>query len=154
MRTFEKSDKLHGVCYDVRGPVLDEAKEMERRGETVLHLNIGNPAPFGFRAPQIVLDSMEEALADPMSQGYSDSKGLLEAREEILQYHMEKGLPGLSLDHIYIGNGVSEMISLSLQALLNNGDEILIPAPDYPLWTAAAKLAGESGRDTGNGSPD
>ena len=85
---------------------------------------------------------MEEALADPMSQGYSDSKGLLEAREEILQYHMEKGLPGLSLDHIYIGNGVSEMISLSLQALLNNGDEILIPAPDYPLWTAAAKLAG------------
>ena len=90
MRTFEKSDKLHGVCYDVRGPVLDEAKEMERRGETVLHLNIGNPAPFGFRAPQIVLDSMEEALADPMSQGYSDSKGLLEAREEILQYHMEK----------------------------------------------------------------
>lgn len=142
MRTFEKSDKLHGVCYDVRGPVLDEAKEMERRGETVLHLNIGNPAPFGFRAPQIVLDSMEEALADPMSQGYSDSKGLLEAREEILQYHMEKGLPGLSLDHIYIGNGVSEMISLSLQALLNNGDEILIPAPDYPLWTAAAKLAG------------
>ena len=94
MRTFEKSDKLHGVCYDVRGPVLDEAKEMERRGETVLHLNIGNPAPFGFRAPQIVLDSMEEALADPMSQGYSDSKGLL------------------------------------------------IPAPDYPLWTAAAKLAG------------
>lgn len=82
MRTFEKSDKLHGVCYDVRGPVLDEAKEMERRGETVLHLNIGNPAPFGFRAPQIVLDSMEEALADPMSQGYSDSKGLLEAREE------------------------------------------------------------------------
>ncbi|HBZ63165.1 MAG TPA: aminotransferase, partial [Lachnospiraceae bacterium] len=142
MRTFEKSDKLHGVCYDVRGPVLDEAKEMERRGETVLHLNIGNPAPFGFRAPQIVLDSMEAALADPMSQGYSDSKGLLEAREEILQYHMEKGLPGLSLDHIYIGNGVSEMISLSLQALLNNGDEILIPAPDYPLWTAAAKLAG------------
>lgn len=142
MRTFEKSDKLHGVCYDVRGPVLDEAKEMERRGETVLHLNIGNPAPFGFRAPQIVLDSMEEALADPMSQGYSDSKGLLEAREEILQYHMQKGLPGLSLDHIYIGNGVSEMISLSLQALLNNGDEILIPAPDYPLWTAAAKLAG------------
>lgn len=142
MRNFEKSDKLHGVCYDVRGPVLDEAKEMEQRGETILHLNIGNPAPFGFRAPQIVLDSMEEALKNPMSQGYSDSKGILEAREEILKYHTEKGLPNVSLDHIYIGNGVSEMISLSLQALLNNGDEILIPAPDYPLWTAAAKLAG------------
>lgn len=142
MRNFEKSDKLHGVCYDVRGPVLDEAKEMEQRGETILHLNIGNPAPFGFRAPQIVLDSMEEALKNPMSQGYSDSKGILEAREEILKYHREKGLPNVSLDHIYIGNGVSEMISLSLQALLNNGDEILIPAPDYPLWTAAAKLAG------------
>lgn len=142
MRNFEKSDKLHGVCYDVRGPVLDEAKEMEQRGETILHLNIGNPAPFGFRAPQIVLDSMEEALKNPMSQGYSDSKGILEAREEILKYHREKGLPDVSLDHIYIGNGVSEMISLSLQALLNNGDEILIPAPDYPLWTAAAKLAG------------
>ena len=142
MRNFEKSDKLHGVCYDVRGPVLDEAKEMEQRGEIILHLNIGNPAPFGFRAPQIVLDSMEEALKNPMSQGYSDSKGILEAREEILKYHTEKGLPNVSLDHIYIGNGVSEMISLSLQALLNNGDEILIPAPDYPLWTAAAKLAG------------
>lgn len=142
MRNFEKSDKLHGVCYDVRGPVLDEAKEMEQRGEIILHLNIGNPAPFGFRAPQIVLDSMEEALKNPMSQGYSDSKGILEAREEILKYHREKGLPNVSLDHIYIGNGVSEMISLSLQALLNNGDEILIPAPDYPLWTAAAKLAG------------
>lgn len=142
MRNFEKSDKLHGVCYDVRGPVLDEAKEMEQRGEPILHLNIGNPAPFGFRAPQIVLDSMEEALKNPMSQGYSDSKGILEAREEILKYHREKGLPNVSLDHIYIGNGVSEMISLSLQALLNNGDEILIPAPDYPLWTAAAKLAG------------
>ena len=142
MRNFEKSDKLHGVCYDVRGPVLDEAKEMEQRGEIILHLNIGNPAPFGFRAPQIVLDSMEEALKNPISQGYSDSKGILEAREEILKYHTEKGLPNVSLDHIYIGNGVSEMISLSLQALLNNGDEILIPAPDYPLWTAAAKLAG------------
>lgn len=142
MRTFEKSDKLHGVCYDVRGPVLDEANEMKKRGIEVLHLNIGNPAPFGFTAPEVVVASMQDALRDPMSQGYSDSKGILEAREAIFHYHEEKGLPNINEEQIYIGNGVSEMISLSMQGLLNNGDEILIPAPDYPLWTAAAKLAG------------
>lgn len=142
MRTFEKSDKLHGVCYDVRGPVLDEANEMKKKGIEVLQLNIGNPAPFGFTAPEAVVVSMQEALQDPMSQGYSDSKGIPEAREAILYYHKEKGLPNINEDQIYLGNGVSEMISLSMQGLLNNGDEILIPAPDYPLWTAAAKLAG------------
>lgn len=142
MKTFEKSDKLHGVCYDVRGPVLDEANEMKKKGIEVLQLNIGNPAPFGFTAPEVVVASMREALRDPMSQGYSDSKGIPEAREAILHYHNEKGLPNINEDQIYLGNGVSEMISLSMQGLLNNGDEILIPAPDYPLWTAAAKLAG------------
>lgn len=142
MRTFEKSDKLHGVCYDVRGPVVDEANEMKRQGIDVLQLNIGNPAPFGFVAPDIVLSSMHAALENPLSQGYSDSKGIPAARDAILRYHKEKNLPNINEEQIYLGNGVSEMISLSLQALLNNGDEILIPAPDYPLWTAAAKLAG------------
>lgn len=142
MKKFEKSEKLHGVCYDVRGPVLDEANAMRQRGVEVLPLNIGNPAPFGFTAPPVVLDAIHRALEDPMSQGYSDSKGILEARLAILDYHKEKGLPNISEDHIYLGNGVSELISIAMQGLLNNGDEILIPAPDYPLWTAAAKLAG------------
>lgn len=142
MRSFEKSDKLHGVCYDVRGPVLDEANAMKKQGIEVLQLNIGNPAPFGFTAPDVVLESIHSALQDPMSQGYSDSKGIPEAREAILEYHREKGLPNISEEQIYLGNGVSELISMSMQGLLNNGDEILIPAPDYPLWTAAAKLAG------------
>lgn len=142
MKTFEKSDKLHGVCYDVRGPVLDEANAMKAQGTEVLQLNIGNPAPFGFTAPPVVLDAIHRALEDPMSQGYSDSKGILEAREAVLAYHREKGLPNISVDQIYLGNGVSELISIAMQGLLNNGDEILIPAPDYPLWTAAAKLAG------------
>ena len=142
MRTFAKSDKLHGVCYDVRGPVLDAANEMKRQGTEILQLNIGNPAPFGFQAPSWILDAIRDALDDPMSQGYSESNGIVEAREAILDYHRSKGLPNLEMNHIYIGNGVSEMISLAMQGLLNDGDEILIPAPDYPLWTAAAKLAG------------
>lgn len=142
MRKFEKSEKLHGVCYDVRGPVLDEANRMKGQGIEILQLNIGNPAPFGFTAPDIVLDSIQEALRNPRSQGYSDSKGILPARQAILEYHTQKGLPNISEEQIYLGNGVSEMITLSMQALLNNGDEILIPAPDYPLWTASAKLAG------------
>ncbi len=142
MRIFAKSDKLHGVCYDVRGPVLDEANAMSRQGIDILKLNIGNPAVFGFRAPDYILDAVRDALEDPMAQGYSDSNGILKAREAILEYHKSKGLPHLSMDNIYIGNGVSEMISLAMQGLLNDGDEILIPAPDYPLWTAAAKLAG------------
>ncbi len=142
MREFQKSNKLHGVCYDVRGPVVDEANAMKKQGMNILQLNIGNPAPFGFQAPAWILDAVKDALEDPSSQGYSESAGILAAREAIKEYHDEKGLVNVDLDHIYIGNGVSEMISLALQALLNNGDEILIPAPDYPLWTAAAKLAG------------
>ncbi len=140
MRTFEKSDKLHGVCYDVRGPVLDEANEMKRQGIEVLQLNIGNPAPFSLFAPEFVVDTMQNALIH--AEGYSDSKGIMPARTAIVEYHREKGLPNIDEDQVYIGNGVSEMISIAMQGLLNNGDEILIPAPDYPLWTAAAKLAG------------
>lgn len=142
MRQFLKSDKLHGVCYDVRGPVLDEANEMKKQGIHILQLNIGNPAPFGFTAPEWILDAVRDALDNPMTQGYSEAGGILSAREAIREYHEEKGLPNVSVDHIYIGNGVSEMISMAMQGLLNNGDEILIPAPDYPLWTASAKLAG------------
>lgn len=142
MRSFAKSDKLHGVCYDVRGPVLDAANAMKRQGTKILQLNIGNPAPFGFKAPPWILDAVREALLDPRSQGYSEANGIEGAREAILAYHRSKGLPNLGMEHIYIGNGVSEMISLAMQGLLNDGDEILIPAPDYPLWTAAAKLAG------------
>ena len=130
MRTFAKSDKLHGVCYDVRGPVLDAANEMKRQGTQILQLNIGNPAPFGFQAPSWILDAIRDALDDPMSQGYSESNGIVEAREAILDYHRSKGLPNLEMNHIYIGNGVSEMISLAMQGLLNDGDEILIPAPE------------------------
>ncbi len=142
MRLFPKADKLSGVCYDVRGPVLDEANLMKKQGIDILQLNIGNPAPFGFRTSSLVLDAYREALEDPMAQGYSDSKGILPAREEILKYHQKKGLPNIDADHIYIGNGVSELISMALQGLLSNGDEILIPAPDYPLWTGTASLAG------------
>lgn len=142
MRTFGKSDKLHGVCYDVRGPVLDKANEMKRQGKEILQLNIGNPAPFGFRAPKWILEAVQAALEDPAAQGYSESNGIVPAREAIKEYHDAKGLANVSLEHIYIGNGVSELISMAMQGLLNNGDEILIPAPDYPLWTAAAKLAG------------
>ena len=112
MRTFAKSDKLHGVCYDVRGPVLDAANEMKRQGTEILQLNIGNPAPFGFQAPSWILDAIRDALDDPMSQGYSESNGIVEAREAILDYHRSKGLPNLEMNHIYIGNGVSEMLSL------------------------------------------
>lgn len=140
MRTFEKSEKLHGVCYDVRGPVLDEANEMKRQGIEVLQLNIGNPAPFSLFAPEYVLDSMTESLHK--AEGYSDSKGIMPARTSIVEYHKSKGLTGISEEQVYTGNGVSELISMAMQGLLNNGDEILIPAPDYPLWTAAAKLAG------------
>lgn len=142
MRTFAKSDKLSGVCYDVRGPVLDEANAMQRQGKEILRLNIGNPAPFGFTAPDWVTNAVREALEDPLSQGYSESNGIISARQAIYEYHTEKGLPNMDMDHIYLGNGVSELISLAMQGLLNNGDEILIPAPDYPLWTAAAKLSG------------
>ena len=140
MRTFEKSSKLDDVLYDVRGPVVEEADRMEANGLNILKLNIGNPAPFGFNAPEEVILDMRQSLWD--CQGYSDSKGLFSARKAIMQYCQLKKIPDVSMDDIYTGNGVSELINLCMQALLNNGDEILIPAPDYPLWTATATLAG------------
>ena len=140
MRKFEKSSKLDNVCYDVRGPVVEEANKMMAQGVDVLRLNIGNPAPFGFNAPNEVIYDMIHNLRD--AQGYSDSKGIFSARKAIMQYCQLKKIEGVTLDDIYTGNGVSELISLSMQGLLNNGDEILIPSPDYPLWTAAANLAG------------
>ncbi len=140
MRKFNKSSKLHGVGYDVRGPVVEEAARMEQMGTHVLKLNIGNPAPFGFRTPDEVVYDMSRQLTD--CEGYSPSKGLYSARKAIMQYAQTRHLPNVDIEHIYTGNGVSELINLCLQALLDDGDEILIPAPDYPLWTACATLAG------------
>lgn len=140
MREFCKSSKLDNVLYDVRGPVLDEANRMTAQGTSILKLNIGNPAPFGFRTPDEVVHDMSAQLTE--TEGYSDSKGLFAARKAIMQYGQIKNLPNLSIDDIYTGNGVSELIQLSLNALLNDGDEVLVPAPDYPLWTACVNLAG------------
>lgn len=140
MRTFEKSRKLDNVCYDIRGPVMDEAEKMSAQGIEILKLNIGNPAPFGFRAPDAVIEAMRKNLTE--TEGYSDSKGLVEARKAILSYCEEKRLPNVTLDDIYTGNGVSELITLSMQGFLDQGDEVLVPAPDYPLWTASVTLAG------------
>ena len=137
---FTKSMKLDNVLYDVRGPVVDEAARMEEQGLHVLKLNIGNPAPFGFRAPDEVVTDIRSAIAD--SEGYSDSRGLVSARKAIMQYAQIKGIPNVDMKDIYTGNGASELIQLSLHALLNNGDEVLIPAPDYPLWPACVHLAG------------
>ena len=139
-RMFTKSSKLDNVLYDVRGPVVDEAARLESEGAHILKLNIGNPAPFGFRTPFEVIQDMREQL--PECEGYSDSRGLFSARKAIMQYAQVKGLPNVSMDGIYTGNGVSELINLCMQALLDTGDEILIPAPDYPLWTACATLSG------------
>lgn len=140
MRNFEKSSKLDHVLYDVRGPVVEEASRMEENGMEIMKLNIGNPAPFGFSAPEeVILDMMSSVRA---SQGYSDSRGIFSARKAIMQYCQLKEIPNVTMNDIYTGNGVSELISLSMQTLLNDGDEILIPAPDYPLWTATATLAG------------
>ena len=140
MREFKKSAKLDNVLYDVRGPVVEEAGRMEEAGTHVLKLNIGNPAPFGFRTPDEVIYDMRQQLTE--CEGYSDAKGLFSARKAIMQYAQLKHIPNISIGDIYTGNGVSELINLSMSALLDNGDEILIPSPDYPLWTACATLAG------------
>ena len=140
MREFGKSRKLDNVLYDVRGPVVDEAARMEENGTNVLKLNIGNPAPFGFRTPDEVIYDMSRQLTD--CEGYSNSKGLFSARKAIMQYAQLKKLPNVTVEDIYTGNGVSELINLSMSALLDNGDEVLVPAPDYPLWTACVTLAG------------
>lgn len=139
-RVFTKSTKLDNVLYDVRGPVVDEASRMEAEGKSILKLNIGNPAPFGFRTPDEVIYDMSRQLTQ--CEGYSDSKGLFSARKAIMQYAQIKRIPNVTVDDIYTGNGVSELINLAMQALLDDGDEILIPSPDYPLWTATATLAG------------
>ncbi len=140
MRTFAKSTKLDNVLYDVRGPVVDEAARMEECGMKILKLNIGNPAPFGFSAPEEVIFDMRDSIVN--SQGYSDSRGIFAARKAIMQYAQIKNIPGVTMKDVYTGNGASELIQLSMHALLNTGDEILIPSPDYPLWTACANLAG------------
>lgn len=140
MRTFEKSSKLDYVCYDIRGPIMDEAQRMSEQGIDILKLNIGNPAPFGFKAPK----EIEEAIGNnaAITEGYSDSKGLVSARKAILKYCQSKNMPNVSIDDIYTGNGVSELITMSMNGLLNYGDEVLVPMPDYPLWTASVTLAG------------
>ena len=140
MRPVMKSAKLNNVCYDIRGPVLARARQMEEEGQRVIKLNIGNPAPFGFVAPEEIIQdvilNMQEA------SGYSDSKGLFAARKAIMHYTQEKNIPGVQVDDIYIGNGVSELIVMAMNALLDAGDEVLVPTPDYPLWTAAVSLSG------------
>lgn len=139
MREFEKSHKLDHVCYDIRGPVMDEADRMIVNGVEILKLNIGNPAPFHFTAPDEIIQDMIYNLRE--AEGYSDSKGIFSARKAIMQYSQIKQLPNVGLQDIYTGNGVSELITMAMQGLLDNGDEILVPAPDYPLWTAAVTLA-------------
>jgi len=141
MTIILKSDKLNQVCYDIRGPVLQEAKRLEEEGHSITKLNIGNPAPFGLCAPDEIIQDVMRNLVN--CQGYSDSKGVYYARKAVMQYCQEKGFPDdVDVDDIFIGNGVSELIVMSMQALLNNDDEMLIPAPDYPLWTAAVSLSG------------
>ncbi|TKB43470.1 pyridoxal phosphate-dependent aminotransferase [Thalassotalea mangrovi] len=139
MKTFEKSSKLNAVCYDIRGAIATEARRLEEEGHKVLKLNIGNPAPFGFLAPDDIVRDVIHNL--PTAQGYSESQGIYSARVAVMQYYQQCGLKNLNVDHIYIGNGVSELIVMAMQALLNNGDEVLVPAPDYPLWTAAVSLS-------------
>lgn len=140
MKNYTKSSKLNNVCYDIRGPVMEQADAMIARGENILKLNIGNPAPFGFNAPDKIIEEMSKNLKN--AQGYSDSKGISAAREAILTYHRSKGLDVEGINDIYTGNGVSELIAMTMQGLLDNGDEILVPAPDYPLWTASVTLSG------------
>ena len=140
MRLVTQSKKLATVCYEIRGPVLAEAKRLEDEGHRILKLNIGNPAPFGFEAPEDILVDVIQAL--PTAQGYSDSKGIVSARRAIAQHYQVRDFPRVDIEDIYLGNGVSELIVMAMQGLLDNGDEVLIPAPDYPLWTAAASLSG------------
>lgn len=140
MRDFDKSMKLEGVSYDVRGPVLEEAERMQEDGVSILKLNTGNPAPFGFEAPNEIVRDLILNVRE--SEGYSDSKGIFSARKAIEQYCQLKNFPNVTINDIYTGNGVSELITMCMQGLLNNGDEVLVPMPDYPLWTASVSLAG------------
>jgi alanine-synthesizing transaminase len=144
MQPILKSAKLANVCYDIRGPVLQRARQMEDDGQRVIKLNIGNPAPFGFMAPEELVEDIIHNLPD--ASGYCDSKGLFAARKAVMHYTQQKKIRGVKIEDIYIGNGVSELIVMTMQALLNDGDEVLIPAPDYPLWTAAVSLSGGTPR--------
>ncbi|MGO2506692.1 MAG: aminotransferase class I/II-fold pyridoxal phosphate-dependent enzyme [Psychrobacter alimentarius] len=141
MNTIKKSDKLQNVCYDIRGPLLQTANKMEAEGKRILKLNVGNPAPFGLQAPHEILQDVAMNLSE--ATGYSDSQGIFSARKAVLQYYQSKGLlSAVDVRDVYLGNGVSELIVMTMQALMNDGDEVLIPMPDYPLWTAAANLSG------------
>ncbi|MBZ0093029.1 MAG: pyridoxal phosphate-dependent aminotransferase [Sulfuricellaceae bacterium] len=144
MQPILKSTKLANVCYDIRGPVMEHARQMEEDGHRIIKLNIGNPASFGFEAPEEIIQDVIHNLAN--ASGYCDSKGLFAARKAVMHYTQEKKIANVTLDDIYIGNGVSELIVMAMQALLNNGDEVLVPAPDYPLWTAAVSLGGGTPR--------
>src|SRR5574343_1601622 len=141
-RTIHKSAKLNNVLYDVRGPIVEVARQMEEEGQKIIKLNIGNLAPFGFDAPEEIQQDMIRNL--PNSAGYSDSKGIFSARKAVMHYTQQQGIKGVTLDDIYLGNGASELIHMATNALLNGGGELLVPAPDYPLWTAATTLSGGS----------
>jgi alanine-synthesizing transaminase len=140
LKTVQKSTKLANVLYDIRGPIMDAARQMEEEGHKVIKLNIGNLAPFGFDAPEEIQQDMIRNL--PNSAGYSDSKGIFAARKAVMHYTQQQGIKGVTLDDVYLGNGASELIALSTNALLNEGDELLVPSPDYPLWTASTALSG------------
>lgn len=142
MKTITKSAKLANVCYDIRGPVMERAKQMEEEGHAIIKLNIGNLAVFGFDSPEEIRQDMIRNL--PNAAAYSDSKGIFVARKAVMQYTQEQGIKGVTLDDIYLGNGASELIVMATNGLLNDGDEMLLPAPDYPLWTAAVSLSGGS----------
>lgn len=142
MNPILKSHKLDNVCYDIRGETLEQAKRLEEEGHRIIKLNIGNPAPFELRAPEEIIQDVIHNL--PESEGYCDSKGLYSARKAVMQHYQARNVPNVQIDDIILGNGVSELIVMAMQALLNNGDELLIPAPDYPLWTAAVSLSGGS----------
>ncbi|WP_055585379.1 pyridoxal phosphate-dependent aminotransferase [Peterkaempfera griseoplana] len=137
---FRQSGKLAGVCYEIRGPVIEQANALEEAGHSVLRLNTGNPALFGFEAPEEIVQDIIRNL--PRAHGYSDSRGILPARRAVAQYYQQRGVPGVEVDDVYLGNGASELISMAVTALVDDGDEVLVPAPDFPLWTAAVTLAG------------
>src|SRR5690554_4706176 len=140
MAMIRKSSKLDNVLYDIRGPVMDEAIRMEEEGYSIIKLNIGNPAPFGLEAPDEIIHDIIFNVRN--AQGYTDSKGIFPARKAVMQYCQQKNIEGVTVNDIFIGNGASELIIMAMQALLDHGDEILVPAPDYPLWTAAVNLGG------------
>ncbi|QKW19044.1 pyridoxal phosphate-dependent aminotransferase [Kitasatospora sp. NA04385] len=137
---FRQSSKLKDVCYEIRGPVVDTANALEEAGHSVLRLNTGNPAPFGFEAPEEILQDIIRNL--PNAHGYSDSRGILPARRAVVQYYQQRGVAGVGVDDVYLGNGASELIQMAVQALVDDGDEVLVPAPDFPLWTAVVRFAG------------